>query len=106
MNKRTLSVYSDDLKDYLSGCTLAEALLTLQGWIQQYGADAKLTIGEECTDYYGDKEYAYVKVVSRREETDEEYSQRTTKENAQKLAQEERDRAGFQRLQAKFGEKK
>ena len=91
--------------DYLDGKTLEEALHQIKVWIQEYGGKSRLDIGQEYEDY-GDNQYAYVHIGGKREETDEEYSARLTKDAQRLEEQRKRDAAEFVRLAKMFGDKK
>lgn len=107
MTKKMVSTDLTDVKGSLSGATLEEALHKIKRWIQEYGGNSTLDIGQECESYsYSDKEYAYVRIVGMREESDEAYTKRLAQESDYKKRAEERDAAEYKRLQEKFGEKK
>jgi hypothetical protein len=108
MTKQIKEVVLDQYaRDTLDGLTLEEALHKIKQWIQQYGGKSKLDIGQGCEDYsYSDKEYAYVHIVGKREETDEEYAKRQDDEQAQQNIRIQREQAEFERLAKIYGEKK
>lgn len=103
MKKLGITVESDDVRYALDSSTLIEAKKLLDSWITQYGENSRIRIDEEYE--YGET-YCRVRIEQTREETDEEYSTRIAKESTKKRQQEERERAEFERLQAKFGEQK
>jgi hypothetical protein len=102
MTKLTVTKYSEDLKDFLDGATLSDAILQLQRWIQIYGSDAKVHIGEDRVPYE-DYYEAYLKIGVEREETDEEYSGRLRTEESLNATKEQQERALYAQLKAKFG---
>lgn len=107
MTKRMMDEYTDNRKWELDDLTLEDALHKIKQWIQQYGGKAKLDIGQEGEAYdYSNREYAYIRIVWKREETDEEYASRTAKESEQRTKQEAQERAQFEALKKKFGEPK
>jgi hypothetical protein len=91
------------VKDEIDGKKLAVVVETLNTWIRLYGPDATLDIG--TTYEYGDT-YARITIVQRRLETDEEYSTRVSAEHIAKQTKEQRERAEYERLKAKFGDHK
>lgn len=86
------------------GCTLDEMIAKIEEIRKEYS--------DKFTDIKLDKDYEYDydnerrtvwKFVGRRMETDAEYNSRIDRINKHKADQEERDRAEFERLKAKFG---
>jgi predicted RNase H-like HicB family nuclease len=107
MTKKMVDTTFCDVKYSLDGSTLEEALHKIKQWIQLYGGRAKFDIGQECESYSNsDMEYAYVNIVGKREETDEEYAKRTTQKAEHEARADARDKVEFERLQKKFGSTK
>ena len=101
MTKKMVETKLDDVKYSLDGCTLEEALHKVKQWIQLYGGKTKFDIGQESADYSSD-EYAYVRLVGVREESDEAYNKRLAYEAEMKAFRDANDAAEYKRLQAKF----
>lgn len=91
-----------DIRWQLEG-TVENAIKYLQSIAKDYGADALIGIGEEGVEYsYPDKEYAYVRISVRREETDAEYAARIAQEKEHVRNQRLRDEAELKRLKEKL----
>jgi hypothetical protein len=93
----TLSVYTFDT-------TLANIKETVDGWIKEYGPDARIDYCATGFDRYDDSPQYSIQVD--REETDEEQAIRISREERNKIEQDGRDRAEFERLAQKFKDKK
>jgi hypothetical protein len=107
MTKKMLTTKLDDVKYALDGCTLEEVLHKVKQWIQLYGGNTKFEIGQESEEYsYSDKEYAYVRLVGQREESDEAYQKRLADEAERTARQEAYDKKELERLLKKFAETK
>jgi hypothetical protein len=79
--------------------TLGSALETIQCLIDKYGPDAMIC---EYEDYSDNK---YLAVSVKVPETDEEMARRIREEERWEADKTARDRAEFERLKAKFGDK-
>jgi len=80
--------------------TLSDALDTIQCLIDKYGPDAAIL---EYEDQYSDNKYLAVSIKV--PETDEEMARRIREEERWEADKTARDRAEFERLKAKFGDK-
>lgn len=80
--------------------SLGEVLVEIQRLISEYGAEAKV---DTFNDRYSDREY--IGVFIERLETDEELATRLLKEEETARRFEVLERACFERLRAKFGDK-
>jgi len=83
--------------------TLASAAKEIQTLIKKYGKDAKLYYNPNHFYPYEPDPSPQYEVSISREETDEEYDIRLTKEKALKDERERREKAEFERLSKKFG---
>jgi len=81
--------------------TLSDALETIQSLIDRYGPDAIMIYDYE--ELYSENKYLalYVEVP----ETDQEMARRIKEEERWESEKTARDRAEFERLKAKFGDK-
>ena len=77
--------------------TVDSVIEKLQKWKEKYGPDTRI---DWDTDYEGSD---VVNVYIDREETDAEYVDRITRENIQRMQQEAREKAEYERLKKKFG---
>lgn len=81
----------------LAYTTLEKAFSQIKGLIKLYGKDAEI---DWCYLAYSDGKY--LSVFYKRNETDEEMKKRLLREAETRKCQDERDKAEFARLQAKF----
>lgn len=103
MTKKMIDVIArDDVKYALNG-KLKDALKEIQTLIEEHGEDATLDIDREC-EAYSDHYYAYARIYVKREETDQEFATRLTKEAKRKAERVARDKAEYERLKKEFGE--
>lgn len=103
MTKKMVDTELASVKYGIAGCTLEEVLHKVKQWIHAYGGNTKFDIGEVCESYdYSNTQYAYVRLVGQREESDEAYTKRMAEEKDRKDRQEARDKVEFERLQKKF----
>lgn len=74
-----------------------DVIAEINRWKEQHGSDL---VVDWDTDYDGEVEFMLFK---EREETDEEYAQRIRLEDIRRGHQEDREKAEYERLKAKFG---
>ena len=96
----------DEISPYDFVGTLTDLKARVEGWITEYGNDARV-------DWDPDRRYPYDSSPSPcfvlekdREETDEEYEKRMKDESVREARQKERELQELQRLQAKYGKAK
>lgn len=102
MNKKIIEVIAEDNVKYRLTGSLKETLEEIQKLIEEHGEDARLGFDAEY-EYYSTEKYAYARVFKKREETDDEYMQRTAKERIYQEQREAQERATFEALSKKYG---
>lgn len=104
LDKIIRSEFVADIKYDLEG-RIDIAIELLKKLREEYGPTTYIEVGAEAEKYsYSDKEYPYVRVYFKREETDEEFETRKANEEARRLRVEANERAVFERLKKQFGE--
>lgn len=103
MKNKITTVHESDVHWNLDGCTLQEAAQELQRLFELYGPEAKLDWYRED---YSEGDYE-LRIISVREETDEEAKRREEKALAEFIrkqdAQKASDLAAYKQLQEKLG---
>lgn len=103
MKNEITTTYQTDIKWDLDGKTLQEAIEMLKEWAEDYGLDAKIDLYKEHYDNYENE----IRIISTREETDQEEQARIDKAQKEFLdkqkRQEQSDLRAFEELRKKLG---
>ena len=98
MTKKVIKLEWDiDLLSDTTKHLLKDFASKIDEYINQYGGDAEIR-------FYSCYDEPEAEIITRREETDEEYSKRLTLEEQSKNRQDFHDRREWERLKAKYGE--
>ena len=105
-SKILINVTVDTISPYDFDTTLGNLKAHIDRLVEEYGADAQLDWDSNHWEQYDTNPSPQYVLRIQREETDAEYAERREKIKKYDKLTEEHDRAEFERLQAKFGEKK
>ncbi len=104
--KQIITVDVEDISPYDFESTLGNVKARIEDFIAKYGIDARLSWDPDRWHQYDSSPSPTYWLKISREETDAEYDKRILDEKTKASMQEEHERKEFERLQAKFGEKK
>ncbi len=104
--KKTITETKDIFSPSNFEGTLGDLSQKVEELIKQYGKDARLNYDKYFAYRYDNECTPSFEVLVNRQETDEEYQNRLQEENDYKKKIEEKERAEFERLSQKYGDKK
>lgn len=103
--KRTITDTITDVSPYEFETSLGNLHALIGQWIAKYGHNARLDWDSYFQHAYDTSPSPRFNIKLDREETDSEFEARVTQEKAAREEREARERAEYERLQAKFGKK-
>lgn len=101
--RKIINEQVDDLSMWEMEGTLANVLERIQGLIAKHGAEARLDYNAHFYYPYEANPSPRYELYVKREENDAELKQRLMEDAEQTRQRNERERAEFERLSAKFG---
>lgn len=104
--KKTIRDHLTDVSPYELEGKLTDLRDRLDKWIEDHGPTAQLDWDAHFHHDYEVSPSPRYNIVLDREETDEEYEKRITKETRDKALRETQERVEYERLQKKFAGKK
>jgi len=103
MKNEITITHQNDIKWDIDGMTLTQAIAQLQEWLEDYGPEAKIDLYKE---YYDNYEHD-IRIITTREETEQEAQARIDKAQKEFLdkqkRQEQADIKAYEELRKKLG---
>ena len=103
--KRIVTDTFDEVSPYEFETSLGDLHARIGQWIVKFGHDARLDWDAHFHYDYDSSPSPRFNIKRDREETDDEFAARVAREKADTEAREAKERAEYERLQAKFGKK-
>ena len=106
MTRRIKDYEVSSIKYDLDGKTLPEAIKSLKELLEHYGSECVIDIGQEYEPYdYQGERYAYVRLMGKREENDEEYEKRIADEKRYADQRAKADMEAYERVRKQLENK-